>query len=267
MFGTRRWWLTLTMAAALQLVAAVGPAASQTKDTLVFAAASLKNALDDISAQWQRQTGKKVAISYAASNNLIKQIEQGAPADIFFSADLDWMDYGQQKNLIKPDARANLLGNRIVLIAPKDSTAKVDILPGFDLAAALKGGRLAMGSVDAVPAGKYGKAALEKLGVWDGVKDKIAQAENVRAALLFVARREAPLGIVYQTDAASDPNVKIVGTFPDDSHPPIIYPVALTKESTNPDAAAFLNFIKSPAARLAFEKQGFTVLGPDGKPV
>jgi molybdate transport system substrate-binding protein len=147
-----------------------------------------------------------------------------------------------------------------VLIAPKDSTAKIDIRPGFDLAAALKGGRLAMGNVDAVPAGKYGKAALEKLGAWDDVKDKIAQAENVRTALLFVARGEAPLGIVYQTDAASDPTVKIVSTFPGDSHPPIIYPVALTKECTNPDAAAFLNYVKSPAAR----PQGFTILGPPG---
>jgi molybdate transport system substrate-binding protein len=207
-----------------------------------------------------------ICLKSAASNNLIKQIEQGAPADIFFSADTDWMDYGQQKNLIKPDTRTNLLGNRIVLIAPKDSTVSLDIRPGFDLAAALKGGRLAMGSVDAVPAGKYGKAALEKLGAWDGVKDKIAQAESVRAALLFVARGEAPLGIVYQTDAASEPAVKIVGTFPDDTHPPIIYPVALTKDSTNPDALAFLNFIRSPAARPAFERQGFTVLGPDGKP-
>jgi molybdate transport system substrate-binding protein len=153
-----------------------------------------------------------------------------------------------------------------VLIAPKDSTVSLDIRPGFDLAAELKGGRLAMGSVDAVPAGKYGKAALEKLGAWDGVKDKIAQAESVRAALLFVARGEAPLGIVYQTDAASEPAVKIVGTFPDDTHPPIIYPVALTKDSTNPDALAFLNFIRSPSARPAFEHQGFTVLGPDGKP-
>jgi molybdate transport system substrate-binding protein len=243
----------------------MGPARAQGKDTLVFAAASLKNALDDIAAQWRRQTGKKIAISYAASNNLIKQIEQGAPADIFFSADTDWMDYGQQKKLIKPETRTNLLGNRIVLIAPKDSTASVDIKPGFDLAAALKGGRLAMGSVDAVPAGKYGKAALEKLGAWNGVKDKIAQAESVRAALLFVARGEAPLGIVYQTDAASDPAVKIVGTFADDAHPPIIYPVAETRDAANPDASAFLNFIKSPAARPAFEKQGFTVLGAGGR--
>src|SRR5215468_8826435 len=262
---TRRFWVSLAIGAAL--ASGLGPAAAQSRDVLVFAAASLKNALDDIAAQWQRETGKKVAISYAASNNLIKQIEQGAPADIFFSADLDWMDYGQQKNLIKSDTRTNLLGNRIVLIAPKDSIVKIDIRPGIDLAAALKGGRLAMGNVDAVPAGKYGKAALEKLGAWDGIKDKIAQAENVRAALLLVSRGEAPLGIVYQTDAASDPGVKIVGTFPADSHPPIIYPVALTKDSANPDASAFLNFLKSPAARPAFEKQGFTVLGPGGKPV
>jgi molybdate transport system substrate-binding protein len=176
------------------------------------------------------------------------------------------MDYGQQKNLIKPETRSNLLANRIVLIAPKDSTVSINIAPGFDLAGALKGGRLAMGNVDAVPAGKYGKAALEKLGVWDRVKDKIAQSESVRAALILVARGEAPLGIVYQTDAASDPTVKIVGTFPDDTHPPIIYPVALTKESTSPDALAFLNFIRSPAVRPAFERQGFTVVAASAKP-
>jgi molybdate transport system substrate-binding protein len=231
----------------------------------VFAAASLKNALDEAAAQWQRESGKKVVISYAASNTLIKQIEQGAPADMFISADLDWMDYGQQKGLIKPDTRSNLLGNRLVLVAPKDSNVTADIKPGFDLAALLKGGRLAMGNVDAVPAGKYGKASLEKLGAWDGVKDKVAQAESVRAALLLVARGEAPLGIVYQTDAAADPTVKIVGTFPENTHPPIIYPIALTKESTNPDALAFLNFIRSPAARPIFERQGFTVLGPGGQ--
>src|SRR5262249_54794278 len=205
------------------------PAVAQGKDVVVFAAASLKNALDDAAGQWQRETGKKVVISYAASNNLVKQIEQGAPADIFISADLDWMDYGQQKSLIKPETRANLLGNRIVLIAPRDSTVSLKVEKGFDLAAALKGGRLAMGNVDAVPAGKYGKAGLEKLGAWDGVKDRIAQAESVRAALVLVARGETPLGIVYQTDAASEPGVRIVGTFPDDTHPPIIYPAALTR--------------------------------------
>ena len=264
MLTSRRSWLALLTAAVLTAAGTV-PAAAQGRDVLVFAAASLKNALDDIAAQWQRESGKKAAISYAASNTLIKQIEQGAPADIFISADLDWMDYGQQKGLIKPDTRSNLLGNRLVLVAPKDSNVSANIRPGFDLAALLKGGRLAMGNVDAVPAGKYGKAALEKLGAWDGIKDKIAQAESVRAALLLVARGEAPLGVVYQTDAASDPTVKIVGTFPENTHPPIIYPIALTKESTSPDASAFLNFIRSPAARPIFERQGFTVLGPGGQ--
>jgi len=262
---TRRSWLALLVAAGLAWTAGAVPAVAQGKDIVVFAAASLKNALDDIAGQWQRETGKKTVISYAASNTLIKQIEQGAPADIFISADLDWMDYGQQKDLIKPDSRSNLLGNRLVLIAPKDSSVSAIIQPGFDLAALLKGGRLAMGNVDAVPAGKYGKASLEKLGVWDSVKDKIAQAETVRAALLFVSRGEAPLGIVYQTDAAADPGVKIVGTFPENTHPPIIYPVALTKESANADAQAFLNYLRSPAARAAFERQGFAVLGPGGQ--
>jgi molybdate transport system substrate-binding protein len=265
MIATRRSCFALLCVALVAGGAGIRPAAAQGRDVLVFAAASLKNALDDVAAQWQRESGKKAVISYAASNTLIKQIEQGAPADIFVSADLDWMDYGQQKNLIKPESRANLLGNRIVLVAPKDTAVSVNIQPGIDLAALLKGGRLAMGNVDAVPAGKYGKAALEKLGAWDGVKDKIAQAESVRAALLLVSRGEAPLGIVYQTDAASDPTVKIVGTFPDNTHPPIIYPIALTKDSSNPDAAAFLSYIRSPAARPAFERQGFTVFTPGGQ--
>jgi len=265
MMASRRSWLALLGATVLTLGAGTAPAAAQNRDILVFAAASLKNALDEAAAQWQRESGKKVVISYAASNTLIKQIEQGAPADMFISADLDWMDYGQQKGLIKPDTRSNLLGNRLVLIAPKDSNISANIQPGFDLAALLKGGRLAMGNVDAVPAGKYGKASLEKLGAWDGVKDKIAQAESVRAALLLVARGEAPLGSVYQTDAAADPTVKIVGTFPENTHPPIIYPIALTKDSNNPDARALLNFIRSAAARPIFERQGFTVLGPGGQ--
>jgi molybdate transport system substrate-binding protein len=264
MNSIRRLWLSL-LGAGLGLSVLAGPVAAQSKDPLVFAAASLKNALDEIGGRWQSQAGKKAVISYAASNTLIRQIEAGAPADIFISADLDWMDYGQQKNLIRPETRVNLLGNRIVLIAPKDSTVNLDLRPGFDLVGPLKGGRLAIGNVDVVPAGKYGKAALERLGAWDSVKDRIAQTENVRAALLLVARGEAPLGIVYQTDAVSDPNVKIVGTFPENTHPPIIYPIALTRESSNPDAAALLTFIRSPVARAAFERQGFTVLAPGGQ--
>jgi len=260
----RRGLFGLLFGAALALGTATGPALAQVKEPLIFAAASLKNALDEVATRWQRESGKKVVISYAASNTLIKQIEQGAPADIFMSADLDWMDYGQQKNLIDAQTRSNLLSNRIVLVAPKDAGFTLNITPGFDLASALKGGRLAMANVDAVPAGKYGKAALEKLGAWEGVKDKVAQADNVRAALLLVSRGEAPIGIVYQTDAASEPAAKVVGTFPEDSHPPITYPVALTKTSTNPDARAFLSYIRSPAARPAFERQGFTILGPGG---
>ena len=253
----RRICLALLVAAGLAWTGGAQPAAAQSKDVVVFAAASLQNALDEIARQWHRETGKTAVISYAASNTLIKQIEQGARADIFFSADIDWMDYGQQKDLIKPDTRFNLLENRLVLIGPRDSSVRVNIQPGFDLAALLKGGLLAMGNVDAVPAGKYGKAALEKLGVWDSVKDKIAPADSVRAALLLVSRGKAALGIVYQTDVAADLRVKIVGMFPENSHPPIIYPIALTKQSTNPDAQAFLNYLRS--ARRPFERQGFTV--------
>ncbi len=226
----------------------------------IFAAASLKNALDDIAGSYAREGKAAPRISYAASNTLAKQIEQGAPADLFFSADLDWMDHLAKQNLIRPDTRVSLLANSIVLIAPKDSKTAVRMGPGLDLAAALGSGRLAMGNVEAVPAGKYGKAALETLGGWTAVKDRVAQAESVRAALLLVSRGEAPLGIVYATDAAADANVRIVATFPADSHPPIVYPVAVTKDSNNPDAAALLAFLRGPVAKVAFERQGFTVL-------
>jgi len=252
----RRSWLGLAVA----LSFAPGIAQAQSNG-VVFAAASLKNALDEIAATWSKDTGKPAPkISYAASSALAKQIEQGAPADLFISADLDWMDYVAAKNLIKAETRFNLLGNKIVLIAPKDSKIANVAITGADLAKALNGGRLSMANVDAVPAGKYGKSALEKLGAWNEVKDHVAQAENVRAALLLVARGEAPLGIVYSTDAAAEPNVRIVATFPEDSHAPIIYPAALTKDSSNTDAKAFLDYLRSAKARLAFEKQGFTVV-------
>jgi molybdate transport system substrate-binding protein len=265
MMLSRRKWLLWSVALAVVLLAGGSPHApvkAQGNDVVVFAAASLKNALDAINAQWQKETGKKAVISYAASSALAKQIEQGAPAQIFISADLDWMDYLAQKSLIKPETRSNLLGNRIVLIAPKDKAQPVDIKAGFDLARVLGDGRLSMANVESVPAGKYGKAALEKLGVWSSVSGKIAQAENVRAALLLVSRGEAPAGIVYQTDAAADLDVKIIGTFPRDTHPPIIYPIALTATASNPDVAAFLAYIKSAAAKPLFEAQGFTVIGP-----
>ncbi len=245
----------------LAMAATVAPLArAQSSGLVIFAAASLKNALDDIAAGWKDSGKPAPRISYAASSALAKQMEQGAPADLFISADIDWMDYAEKKDLIQKDTRVNLLGNKIVLIAPRDAKTTVDVKQGFDLAKALAGGKLAMANVDSVPAGKYGKAALEKLGAWDGVKGSIAQAENVRAALLLVARGEAELGIVYSTDAAAEPNVKIVGTFPPGSHPPIIYPAALTKSTKSTDAQAFLDLLKSTKARPAFEKQGFEVL-------
>jgi molybdate transport system substrate-binding protein len=242
------------------LMAAAAPTAGQSKDVVVLAAASLKNALDDAAAAWAKETGKKVKISYAASSALARQVEAGIPADIFISADVPWMDHLAERKLIEPASRSDFLGNRIVLIAPKDSKIDLRIEKGFGLRMALGGGRLAMASVDAVPAGKYGKAALETLGVWPSVADRVAQAENVRMALILVSRGEAPLGIVYRTDAASDPNVRIVASFPDGSHPPVIYPMALLSSSRNPDARAFVDFLRSPKARPSFENQGFSAL-------
>jgi molybdate transport system substrate-binding protein len=252
----RRNWLGTAVALAML------PGVARAQDSLVvFAAASLKNALDEIAADWTRTTGKPAPrISYAASSALARQIEGGAPAALFISADLDWMDYVAGKDLIRADTRVNLLGNKIVLIAPRESKAAIDLRQGVDIAKALAGGRLAMANVASVPAGKYGKAALEKLGAWDGVKDRIAQAENVRAALLLVSRGEAPLGIVYATDAAADPNVKIIAEFPAGSHPPIIYPAAILKSAKSADAAAFFDYLKTAKARPSWEKQGFTVL-------
>ncbi len=256
---TRRFWLGLALAALLP----IAPASAQSgSGPVVFAAASLKNAMDDAGARWAADGHPAPKSSFAASNVLEKQIEQGAPADLFFSADTDWMDAAQKAGLVKDGTRVDLLGNAIVLVAPKDATLAVDVHPGFDLNAALAGGRLAMGNVDAVPAGKYGKAALQTLGAWEGVKDHVAQAESVRAALAFVARGETPLGLVYATDAAAEPKVKVVGVFPAGSHPPIVYPVAITKDAKNPDAAAFLAFLRGPAAAEIFRRQGFTLLQP-----
>lgn len=262
MLATRRVFAAALAAAALASAAGgARPAEAQGKDVVILAAASLKNALDDASAAWTKQTGKSTKISYAASSALARQVEAGIPADIFISADVPWMNHVAERKLIKAPSRSDFLGNQIVLIAAKDSKIDLKIDKGFGLRAALgNDGRLAMGNVDSVPAGKYGKAALESLGVWSSVADRVAQAENVRMALTLVSRGEAPLGIVYKTDAASDPNVRIVGAFPDGTHPPIIYPMALLAGSTNPDAQAFVDYLKSPAARPFFEKQGFTVL-------
>ena len=241
---------------------ALSPAARAQDDaTLVFAAASLKNALDAAVEDYTKTTGKTVTVSYAASSALAKQIEEGAPADIFLSADLDWMNYLQNKNLIATDSRVTLLGNDIVLVAPADSAVSLDIAPGFALADALAGGKLAIALTASVPAGKYGKAALESLGVWDSVAGSVAEAENVRAALALVSTGEAALGIVYTTDAKADKSVKVVDTFPADSHPPILYPVALTA-TAKPAARDFLTYLTSPGAKPIFEAQGFPFVAP-----
>jgi molybdate transport system substrate-binding protein len=234
------------------------PALAQDKSLIVFAAASMKNALDDIDAAYTAKSGVKIVASYAASPALAKQIEQGAPADIFLSADTDWMDFAAASKTINEPTRVNLLGNSIVLIAPKDS--KIDhvaIGQGFDLSKLAGDGRIATGDVKAVPVGKYAKTALEKLGAWQAAEPKFAMAENVRAALMLVARGEAVLGIVYSTDAKIEPGVKIVGTFPADSHPAIIYPVAATT-TAKAEAADYLVFLRSSAAKSIFEKYGFS---------
>jgi molybdate transport system substrate-binding protein len=247
-------------AAILVIIVAAQSAAAQQQSILIFAAASMKNALDDVNAAFTKGGGDKVVASYAASSALMKQIEQGAPADVFLSADIDWMDYGAKHGLIKSDTRFDLLGNRLVLIAPKDSAiGNVNIGPGFDLAALAGSGRIAVGDVRAVPAGLYAKAALEKLGSWAAVEPKLAMAESVRAALVLVSRGEAPLGIVYETDAKIEPAVRIVGVFPEDSHPPIVYPVALTVKA-KPEAASYLAFLRTQQAKTIFERYGFIVL-------
>ena len=256
----RRSVLRLILFALVALLLAPPLAQAQDKTITVFAAASMKNALDDVNAAFLKATGVKVVASYAASSTLIKQIEQGAPADVFASADLGWMDYGAGKKLIRDDTRVNVLGNRLVLIAPKDSKiADVTIAPGFDLAKLIGDGRIATGEVRSVPVGKYAKEALEKLGIWASVENKFAMADNVRAALSFVARGEAVLGIVYETDAKVEPGVKIVGAFPPDSHPPIVYPVAATA-TAKPETAAYLAFLRTAPAKAVFEHYGFTFL-------
>jgi molybdate transport system substrate-binding protein len=235
-------------------------ASAQEKSITAFAAASMKNALDDVNAAFTEKSGTKVIASYAASSVLAKQIEQGAPADIFISADTDWTDYAIDKKAVNEATRINLLGNSLVLIAPKDSAInRVTIGPGFDLANLAGNGRIATGDVSSVPVGKYAKTALEKLGAWHAAEPKFAMAESVRAALILVARGEASLGIVYATDARIEPGVKNIGTFPADSHPPIVYPVAATT-AAKPEANSYLAFLRSSAAKAIFEKYGFSFL-------
>jgi molybdate transport system substrate-binding protein len=247
---------------ALFVSLAVAPKTAAAQENLtVFAAASMRNALDEADAAFTKATGIKVTASYAATSALTKQIEQGAPADVFVSADLKWMDYAIQYKLVKEDSRVNLLGNRLVLIAPKASKLDhVAIDSGFDIARLAGDGRIAVADTMAVPAGRYAQAALTSLGAWKAAEPKLAQAENVRAALAYVARGEAPLGIVYETDAKIEPGVKIVGVFPAGSHPAITYPVAATSTTRNTAVTRYLRFLRTESAKAIFEKYGFSFL-------
>lgn len=250
-----------TLIVAAIAISEFGPAAGAADQRVtVFAAASLKNALDDVATHYKTATGNQATVSYAASSALAKQIVAGAPADVFVSADLDWMAYLQEKKALKPGTQKNLFGNTLVLIAPKSSTVELNLAPNAPLADAIGDGRLAVGETSSVPAGKYAKAALEHLAIWESVKDKLAQVENVRAALALVARGEAPFGIVYATDATSDPNVRIVATFPEGTHPPIIYPVAATATASDAAATGFIDYLASPEAGAIVAKYGFTLL-------
>jgi molybdate transport system substrate-binding protein len=246
----------LLLVALIVALAATAPAQAAT--VTVFAAASLKEALDAHARAFQAATGDRVVVSYAASNALAKQIDAGAPADLFIAADHDWMDYLEQRKRLLEGTRVDLLSNALVLIAPASSRATLGIAPSFPLAAALGSERLAMAHPDSVPAGKYGKRALESLGVWTAVEKQVARADSVRAALALVSRGEAPFGIVYRTDAMADKGVRIVDTFPARSHPPIVYPAARIAEGRSPAAAkALLDHLRSPAAAAVWQSHGF----------
>jgi molybdate transport system substrate-binding protein len=231
------------------------------QELLVFAAASLTNVLDEIGAAYTLQTRQRVKFAYAASSALARQLEAGAHADVFFSADLEWMDYVQARNLIDRTTRRNVLGNRLVLVAPADSRIELQIAPGFGLAAALGKGRLATGDPDTVPVGKYARSALTSLGVWNDVADRLVRADNVRSALAFIARGETPLGIVYETDARIEKRVRIVDFFPADSHAPIVYPVAVTSQA-RPAARRFVEFLHGAPAQETCKKYGFQTNPP-----
>lgn len=240
------------------------PAMAETPATapklVVFAAASLQTALDQIAPLFAQQNGAAPSISYGSSGILAKQIEQGAPADVFISADTKWIDYLDKAKLLAAGTRRNLLGNDLVLVEPADGNTALKIAPGFDLAGAADDGKIAVCTVDSCPGGIYAKEALQKLGSWNAVAPKLAQASNIRDALKLVARGEAKFGIVYGTDAKAEPKVKVVGVFPAESHSPIVYPVAVIASSKNPDAAAFEAFLSSQAAAKILKEQGFVIL-------
>jgi len=245
------------------LVASLGiPASareSKQPELLVFAAASLTDVLGELSKDFQRQTGVAVKLSFAASSVLARQIEAGGNADVFISADLEWMDYLQQRRLIDGSSRRNLVGNRLVLIAPADSTIQLVIAPGFPLAAALGGGRLSTADPETVPVGRYAREALTSLGLWEEVKHRLVRAENVRGAMMFVSRGESPLGIVYTTDALVDPKVRIVDTFPANTHAAITYPGAVTIRS-NKYAVSYLEYLSKPESLDTWRRYGFLEL-------
>lgn len=249
----------LICAALLAISGAVHAQEQKKQELLVFAAASLTNVLGELSPAFEKSAGLSVKLSFASSSVLARQIEAGGKANIFVSADQEWMDYLAARELIDKPTRRNLVGNRLALIAPADSKVALTIAPGFKLAAALGEGRLSTGDPDTVPAGRYARSALVSLGVWDEVADKLVRAENVRAAMTYVARGEAPLGIVYSTDAQNDPKVRVVATFPDSSHAPITYPAAATAKA-GPQAAAFLDYLSSAPATLVWKKHGFLEL-------
>lgn len=234
-------------------IAGAAPAAPP----LVLAAASLQESMNAAADAWAKTGHERPTVSFAASSALARQIVAGAPADLFVSADAPWMDYVDQRKLIAPGSRRDILTNRLVLIAPAGPTRPLPIHKGFPLALALGPDRLAMADPDAVPAGLYGREALRRLGVWDAVSPKVARAENVRAALALVERGETPYGIVYLTDARASAKVKVVGTFPEASHAPIVYPAALLTSGRSPDAAAFLRFLSSAPAKAIFRRYGF----------
>jgi molybdate transport system substrate-binding protein len=229
------------------------------QELLVFAAASLTNVLDEIGTAYTQQTRQRVKFSYAASSALARQLEAGARADVFFSADLEWMDYVQARNLIDRSTRRNVLGNRLALVAPADSKIELKIAPAFKLAEALGDRRLATGDPESVPVGKYARSALTSLGVWNEVADRLVRADNVRSALAFIARGETPLGIVYETDAKVEVRVRVVDIFPANTHPPILYPVAVTRGARQ-GAQAFVEFLRKPAAEESFVAFGFRTL-------
>ncbi len=263
MLNRRRLFARIILGALL--VSSSSPHSAQPNTVTVFAAASLKTALDKVAAMHMQASGTKVVMTYAASSALARQIEQGAPADIFISADIPWMDHLDKAGLLEPGTRTNLLGNAIVFVAPADAAAPL-ALTREAIGRMLGGGRLAIGLVTSVPAGRYAKSALEHLDLWTAVEGRLAQAENVRAALAFVARGEAPLGIVYATDATADPRVRVVARIPASAHPPIVYPVAAIRSRTGADPGPFLRSLRSAASAQIFRDEGFDVLSERPSP-